>query len=143
MRADVGIADRLRVDDASDDERGARERTPGRCSCATDERIDARSRASLDDLRPSRDLAPIGHLDTEAVVVRLLGFGRFRIAQLDDRARHRGRPRARTVNHDGDRVAGFHAKAGNESGRSALGAKAAHFIKSLTVSYGSALSAKL
>src|ERR687887_2546211 len=94
MRADVRVADGFRIDDAADHERRVNRTIAvhGRTGIAQ-ETGDRAFRAALDDLRSSRDLAPILHLDTAAIVMRLARFRNVGVAERDDAARDRRRVR--------------------------------------------------
>src|SRR5262249_44367920 len=102
VRADVRVADRLRVDDAADDERRAAAAGERRIG---EQRVDRASGAALDDLHARGDRAIVRFVRAEAVMVRLARLGHRRIAQLDDAAgdeRRRGRG---TAERDGNREA--------------------------------------
>ena len=79
--------------------------------------------------------------------MRLARFRNVGIAERDDVTRHRLRIGRGTAEHDGDRVAGFHAQ--TDRSAEAFGRRPSravvlhcHRISSLTSSYGSAWSRK-
>ncbi len=143
VRANVRVADLLRIDHAADDERGPNTAHVAglaiyHATDVFDEQGDRSLRAARDDLHPARDFARVLLLRGEAVMIRLPGLLIVGIAQLDPSPEHGVRGGGGAAERHSDRKTGFHAKAERETRRARARRHARHFISSLTSSKASA-----
>src|SRR5262245_58129548 len=126
VSANVRIADFLWLDEAADNQPGARR------ARVLEQRGDRLRGAALHDLHAPRDLARVLFSAIEPVVVWLTRFGDGRIAHLDHASRHRARRGCGPFERDRDGETRLDPKADGN-----------HFISSITSSNDIASSVKV